>query len=113
MKVNVRPHPWIERRGKDLHVDLPVTLAEAWLGATITLPTFHGEVNLKIPPKTSSGARLRLKGKGVQTKGEEAGALMCRIMIVLPKGELPDLDQLAEALNRDDEGTKLRDGLRV
>ena len=63
--VRVAEHPHFRRRGGDLELAVPVTLAEAALGAKIDVPTPQGEISLKIPPGTSSGKRLRLKGLGV------------------------------------------------
>src|SRR5262249_38446135 len=64
-RVRVRPHRFFRREGRDLHLDLPVTMSEATLGARIEVPTLDGRVTLTIPPGTDGGARLRLRGKGV------------------------------------------------
>jgi len=82
--VRVAPHPYFERRGKNLHVKLPVTLAEAALGAKVDVPTPRGTVSLRIPPGSSSGTKLRIKGHGVQT-AHSPGDLLAEIQIVLPK----------------------------
>lgn len=81
--VRVGEHPCFRRRGTDLEVSIPVTLAEAALGATIDIPTPKGEIALKVPPGTSSGRRLRLRGMGVP--GKKAGDLYAEIQIVLPE----------------------------
>ncbi len=81
--VRVREHPCFRRRGSDLEVSVPVTLAEAALGATIDIPTPKGEISLKVPPGTSGGNRLRLKGMGVP--GKKDGDLYAVIRIVLPE----------------------------
>ncbi|HRN29147.1 MAG TPA: DnaJ C-terminal domain-containing protein, partial [Terrimesophilobacter sp.] len=66
--VTVRKHPVFEREGKNLRVDVPVTFAEAALGATIEVPALEGEpVRLKVPAGTPSGRVLRVKGRGVKT----------------------------------------------
>jgi DnaJ-class molecular chaperone len=67
-----------------LEVSVPVTLAEAALGATIDVPTPKGEISLKVPPGTSSGSRLRLRGMGVPGK-KGTGDLYAEIQIALPK----------------------------
>lgn len=85
ISVRVTPHPHFQRRGNHLHVKVPVALAEAILGAKIDLPTPRGAVTLSIPPGTSSGAKLRVKGHGVSTKGGQTGDLLAEIQIVLPK----------------------------
>jgi len=63
--VQVLPHPYFRREGDDILLDLPITLREAVLGATIEVPTVRGSVRLTIPPGSGSGARLRLKGRGI------------------------------------------------
>jgi len=68
LEVAIRPHPWFRVEGRDLHLDLPVTPWEAALGATVNVPTLGGRVELKIPPGSQSGRRLRLKGKGLAGK---------------------------------------------
>jgi DnaJ-class molecular chaperone len=65
VEVQVLPHPYFRRDGDDILLDLPVTLHEAVLGATIEVPTVRGSVRLTIPPGSGSGARLRLKGRGI------------------------------------------------
>ena len=64
--VQVRPHPYFERRGDDIHTVIPVTFSEAYLGAEVEVGTVHGPVRAKIPPGTQSGQRFRLRGKGVR-----------------------------------------------
>jgi DnaJ-class molecular chaperone len=90
--LRVQPHPCYRRLGRDLEVDLPVTLAEAALGATVDLPTPAGQIALKIPPHTSSGRRLRIKGQGVKTADGQKGDLYAIVQIVLPDG-LDDSDR--------------------
>jgi curved DNA-binding protein len=82
--VHVAPHPWFSRRGNNLEVRLPVTLAEAALGAKVDVPTPKGTITLHVPPGTSSGKKLRIKGHGVAGKAGEAGDLFAEIQIVLP-----------------------------
>lgn len=85
INIRVAPHPHFTRRGNHLHVRVPVTLAEATLGAKIDVPTPNGTVSVRIPPGTSSGTKLRVKGQGVAAKGTAPGDLMAEVMIVLPK----------------------------
>ena len=96
--VHIQPHPFFRRKGKNLEVDLPVTVAEAALGAKVDVPTPKGTISLTIPPATSSGKRLRLKGMGVQPKQGAAGDLFVVVQIVLP-AELDEASkQLLESL---------------
>lgn len=96
--VHVRPHPRIEREGKDLIMDVPVTVGEAIRGATITVPTLRGNVNLKVAPGSQSGQRLRLRGRGApDPKGGEAGDLYVRLVVQVPQGIKPE--SLADALD--------------
>lgn len=84
LTVTVRKHPVFERDGLNLRVDVPVTFAEAVLGATIEVPTLGGEpVKLKIAPGTPSGRVLRVKGRGVTTtKG--TGDLLAEVVVAVP-----------------------------
>lgn len=88
------PHAFVRREGLDLTLDLPVTLDEAYNGATVEVPTFEGPVLLKIPPQSQNGARLRLRGKGVPRKNTRGD------MYVVLAVRLPDRadESLSEAL---------------
>jgi molecular chaperone DnaJ len=81
--VKVRPHPFFERRGDDIYIDLPITVGEAIRGAEVEVPTIHGPSRIRIPAGTQGGRTMRLTGKGVKKKSG-AGDLYCRIQIVLP-----------------------------
>jgi DnaJ-class molecular chaperone len=83
LTVRVAPHPHFSRRGNDLEVKVPVTFAEAALGAKIDLPTPRGTISLGVPAGTSSGKRLRVRGMGVKTSSE-TGDLYAEVQIVLP-----------------------------
>jgi DnaJ-class molecular chaperone len=95
--VRVAPHPFFQRRGNHLIVKVPVTLGEAAAGAKIEVPTPRGTVSVHVPPGTSSGAKLRVKGYGVAPKTGTTGDLLAEIQIVLPKKlTAADRDALAE-----------------
>jgi len=84
--VKVRPHPHLQREGRDLVMEVPVTVGEAMLGATIEVPTPEGRVQLKIPKGSQGGQRLRLRGRGVpDPKGGAPGDLYVRLMVHVPK----------------------------
>src|SRR6266478_5259714 len=83
--TRVRPHPRLERRGRDLYLQVPVTVGEAIHGATIDVPTPDGTVKLKVPPGSQSGSKLRLRGKGVpDMKGSGRGDLYVVLMVQVP-----------------------------
>ncbi len=84
--VHVSPHPWFTRKGDDLFVKLPITLGEALQGGKVDVPTPKGTVAITVPANTSSGKRLRIKGRGVEPKGRPAGDLYAEVQIVLPEG---------------------------
>lgn len=98
LTVHVAPHAWFRREGDDLHVELPITLAEAFRGAKVRVPTLEGDVQLRIPARTQGGATLRLRGKGASARGGERGDLYAHVQIRLPEGELPDVDAALDAL---------------
>jgi len=86
LRVVVHPHDFFERRGNDIHIKVPVTVAEASLGAKIEVPTIDGRSIVRIPPGTNSGRTLRLKEKGVPsarkgTRGDE----YVEIEVVVPE----------------------------
>ena len=83
--VRVAPHPHFRRHGNDLEVLVPVTLAEAALARKIDVPTPQGTITLTVPPGTSGGRRLRVKGRGIATGKGPPGDLYAELRIVLPK----------------------------
>jgi len=90
LTIHIEPHPSFTRQGKDLFVKVPVTLAEACLGAKVDVPTPKGTVTLRIPPGSSSGTKLRIKGHGVPERGtQDPGDLFAELQIRVPK-ELTD-----------------------
>jgi len=112
--VSVKPHPVFSRDGINLRLSVPVTFAEAVLGATITVPTLGGDpVKLKVAPNTPNGRVLRVKGKGVQT-AKGTGDLLATVEVLVPThisdaaakalqefdDLLPGQDPRADLLNR-------------
>ncbi|MFD2264849.1 DnaJ C-terminal domain-containing protein [Lacibacterium aquatile] len=85
IEIHVEPHPHFERRGNDVHLELPITLPEALLGASVTVPTIDGRVAVKIPKGANTGTTLRLKGKGIATRGHGRGDQYVRIAVMLPE----------------------------
>jgi DnaJ-class molecular chaperone len=89
IEISVAPHPFFRREGDDIHLDLPVTAAEAVLGAKITIPTLTGSVNLTIPPHSEAGKRMRLRGRGIPAHGgRPAGDFYATLTLVI--GGEPD-----------------------
>jgi DnaJ-class molecular chaperone len=84
--VRIAPHPFFQRLGNNLLLRLPLTLGEAAAGAKVDVPTPHGVVALSVPPCTSSGAKLRVKGQGVVPKSGPPGDLLVEVQVVVPKG---------------------------
>jgi DnaJ-class molecular chaperone len=93
--ITVPPHPVFTRDGDNIELELPITFDEAVLGAKVDVPTISGSVSMTIPPGTSSGQRLRLKGKGIK-HGQSAGDQFVRLKIILPKEINDDMRALAE-----------------
>ncbi len=86
LRVVVRPHAFFERRGNDLYTKVPVTVAEATLGAKIEVPTMDGRALVRIPPGTNSGKTLRLREKGVPSARNGArGDQYVEIQVVVPQ----------------------------
>jgi molecular chaperone DnaJ len=96
IQTRVRPHPYFRRDGRDLHLRLPVTLAEAYEGASVEVPTPTGPVKLRIPPRSQQGAQMRLRGKGVR-RGKEQGDLYVTLEVRLPERDDPRLREAFEA----------------
>ncbi len=88
------PHPLFKVDGRDLRLELPITLYEAVLGAKVRAPTLTGAVEIHVAKGTGSGRVLRLRGKGLPTSGGAAGDLMVALRITLPTEEDPALEDL-------------------
>ncbi|MGZ4186803.1 MAG: DnaJ C-terminal domain-containing protein [Solirubrobacteraceae bacterium] len=87
--VHLRPHPRFRREGDDLQVDLRVTPWEAALGATVPVSTLSGTAQVRVPAGSSSGRRLRLRGRGLPAREGERGNLYATVQVAVPK-ELSD-----------------------
>jgi curved DNA-binding protein len=108
--VHVGPHPHFRLEGADLHLDVPISIAEAYLGAKVKVPTVDGAVTVKVPERTQSGTVLRVRGKGVPRKGKDAGDLYVHFMVHVPREAHPDLKALMERL-ASFQATDLREGI--
>jgi DnaJ-class molecular chaperone len=87
LTVHVSPHPYFHREGSNVLVDVPITPSEAALGTKVEVPTLsEGHVTVTVPPGTSSGTKLRLRGKGVRNpKSSERGDQFVVVKIVVPR----------------------------
>lgn len=83
--LRIKPHPLLRREGALLHCDVPLTIFEATLGTEIEVPTIDGQVDMKIPAGTQSGAVFRLRGKGVLAPSGGRGDLHVRVLVETPK----------------------------
>lgn len=101
LTVKVAPHPCFSRRGNDLILRLPVSLGEAALGAKVDIPTPWGTLAMKIPPGSSGGKRLRVRGHGVRPNKGEAGDLFVELSIVLPPTLSPAAQELARQFDQE------------
>ncbi len=94
--VTIAKHPYLRVDGRDLRLDLPVTLYEAVLGAKVNVPTLDGKVELNIPAGSNGGRTLRLRGKGLPNPAGGAGDLLVALRIVLPEEKDPALAALMQ-----------------
>ena len=109
--IRYAPHPLFKVEGRDLRLDLPVTLYEAILGARVRAPTLSGEVEVSIAPGASGGRVLRLRGKGLPAGVDQpAGDLLATLRIVLPNEADAELSALMRKL-RDQKPYDPRSGM--
>ncbi len=91
VEISITPHRFFTRVGDDIHLELPVTLAEAFLGSHVKVPTPTGPVMLKVPKGSNTGSILRLKGKGVPRQGGHGDELV-KLKVMLPMEPHPELE---------------------
>jgi len=102
-RIKLRPHAFFQREGRDLKIELPISVAEAVRGAEIDVPTLDGSVTLRVPPGTDGGTRLRLRGKGIPAHGgKPAGDYYVTTRVRVPKKLSPEAAEQLEALLDDD-----------
>jgi DnaJ-class molecular chaperone len=96
LKLRIQPHPYFRREGNNIVLEVPVSMAEAVLGAKVDVPTLDGSrLTVKVPPGTSSGARLRLKGKGIA-----GGDQYIEIKVIVPSSVDDKSRELIEEFSR-------------
>ena len=108
--IHVRPHPFFERRGDDIYIDLPITVGEALRGAEVEAPTIYGTVRMRVPAATQSGRTMRLTGKGVKKKNG-AGDQYCRIQVQVPPNAPAEAVDAIEAAYVENPRANLRSSL--
>lgn len=101
LEVNVEPHPVYELKGRDVYVNVPVSFAEAALGAEAEIPTLNGStVKVKIPAGSSSDKLLRVRGQGISGAQGKAGDLYARLKVVVPKKMSDETRAAVEAFRK-------------
>ncbi len=108
LTLDVEPHPYFSRDGDDLHVDVPITLSEAYRGGHVTVPTPHGEVKLTVPKGVQSGAKVRLRGKGVKRSDKAMGDLYVRFLVVYPSSDAPEVAEAIERIAEHEENPRAK-----
>jgi DnaJ-class molecular chaperone len=99
IEVHIAPHPLFRRDGNDIHIELPISLAEAVLGARVPVPTVTGPVTMTIPKGSDTGTRLRLRGKGIRCRGrggETAGDQYVTLKVTIGASGDPELARFLE-----------------
>ena len=112
--TKVMPHPFFRRVGDQIEVDLPISLKEALAGATVPVPTIDGAVDLKIPAGSSSGQKMKLKGKGViDPRSKSRGDQIVTLQVTVPKLNDRERQAVLDALSQVKEDSDLRAKLKV
>lgn len=93
--INVLKHPYFKLDGNNILLDLPISLKEAVLGAKVIVPTINGKVSLNIPPYSTSGEKLRIKGKGLKNK-KGVGDEIVNLMVMVPKDKNKELESVLQ-----------------
>ncbi|MEE8271000.1 MAG: DnaJ C-terminal domain-containing protein [Alphaproteobacteria bacterium] len=96
IEIHVAPHRHFTRDGRDILIEVPVTLHEAVLGASIEVPTIDGKVAVKVPRGANSGTQLRLKGKGIVDGKAERGDQYVKLKVMLPNPPDEDLTKFLD-----------------
>ncbi|MBZ2168820.1 MULTISPECIES: DnaJ C-terminal domain-containing protein [Marinobacter] len=111
LEIELAPHPTFAVEGRDILVTVPIAPWEAALGASVTVPTVGGKVSVKVPKGSSSGRKLRLKGKGFP--GKHSGDQIVVLQIVMPEQHNPEAEKLYEKLAESEKAFNPRSKLHV
>jgi len=111
--IHVKPHPFFERRGDDIHIELPITVGEAVRGSEVEVPTIRGPVRARIPAGTQGGQTFRLSGKGVKKKGKDAGYgdHYYKVQVMVPKSAPADAVDAIDSAYTENPRANLKTGL--
>ena len=101
VEIAIRPHPVFTRQGHDVHVELPISVPEAVLGASVPVPTVDGPVRISVPAGSNSGRTLRLRGRGIVQPDGRRGDQYVRLLVVLPEAPDSELEAWARRRNYD------------
>lgn len=99
LNIKVKPHPRLRRVEDDLELDVPIGVGEAFRGGKIQVPTLDGPITLTIPPKSQTGSRLRVRGRGPHLKGGKRGDMYVVLQIRLPDGDVAGLEEFLKAVD--------------
>jgi DnaJ-class molecular chaperone len=112
--TRVHDHPFFKRMEDNIYCQIPVTLTEAALGATIEVPTVFGKGRLRIPPGTQSGQQIRIRGKGIpHLRGFGQGDQICEVVVQIPTNLTTREKELLEELGKIQNGETLRKHLKL
>lgn len=112
LEIHVTPHAHFRREGDDLHLELPITIGEAYHGSKIRVPTPDGDVTLKVPPRTQTGQVTRLRGKGVARRSKEPGDLYVKFLVQVPTTDDPEVAKAVDVLEKAASGSDPRARIR-
>ncbi len=99
--TDVEQHPYFERKGDNIYVKVPITVAEAALGAKVEVPTIDGPTTIRIPPGTQSGQMLRIRGKGAPSlRTNQRGDQYVEVQIVVPRAADERSKEILRELDR-------------
>jgi DnaJ-class molecular chaperone len=100
IRCRIAPHPYFVRKDLDISIELPLSISEASLGAKIDVPTLDGVTTLTVPAGTSSGAKLRLRGKGIHDpRAGRTGDMYAVVRVMVPKSVSPRAAELLKQLD--------------
>lgn len=105
VEIHIKPDPMFSRKGSDIHLDLPITVPEAVLGAKIEAPTIDGPVMVKVPENANSGTTLRLRGKGIKDVNGNRGDQYVKLRVMLPEKSDKEFRQFVEKWSKNNDYT--------